>query len=67
MSPAAIPTAATVTTVLLKKHGLRNTAIRGVRASDPSNRRFVGRAVTLRYLPVREASPRASPSLARRP
>ncbi len=49
-----LPTAATVTTVLLKQHGLRNTAIRGVRTNDPANSRFVGRAVTLRYLPLRE-------------
>ena len=46
--------AATVTTLLLKEHGLRNTAIRGVRANDPPNCRFTGRAVTLRYLPLRD-------------
>jgi regulator of RNase E activity RraA len=46
--------AATVTTLLLKNHGLRNTAIRGVRANDAANCRFTGRAVTLRYLPLRD-------------
>jgi regulator of RNase E activity RraA len=45
---------ATVTTLLLKGQGLRNTAIRGVRPNDASNCRFTGRAVTLRYLPVRD-------------
>jgi regulator of RNase E activity RraA len=48
------PTAATLTTVLLKKHGLRNTAIRGMRPNDPANCRFTGPALTLRYLPIRE-------------
>jgi regulator of RNase E activity RraA len=46
--------AATVTTLLLKNAGLRNTAIRGIRPNDAANCRFVGRAVTLRYLPVRD-------------
>lgn len=46
--------AATVTTLLLKNHGFRNTAIRGVRPNDAANCRFAGRAVTLRYLPVRD-------------
>jgi regulator of RNase E activity RraA len=46
--------AATVTTLLLKNAGLRNTAIRGIRPNDPANCRFVGRAVTLRYLPLRD-------------
>jgi len=50
----AIPSSASVTTQLLKKHGLRNTALRGVHALDPGNCRFAGRAVTLRYLPLRE-------------
>lgn len=54
MTRAVLPTAATVTTVLLKRHGLRNTAVRGVRPNDAANCRFVGRAVTLRYLPLRE-------------
>jgi regulator of RNase E activity RraA len=49
-----LPSAATVTTLLLKQHGLRNTAIRGVRPADQGNCRFVGPAVTLRYLPVRD-------------
>jgi regulator of RNase E activity RraA len=46
--------AATVTTLLLKNHGMRNTAIRGIRPNDAANCRFIGRAVTLRYLPVRD-------------
>lgn len=49
-----LPTAATITTVLLKQHGLRNTAVRGVRPNDASRCRFVGTALTLRYLPLRE-------------
>lgn len=48
------PSAATVTTLLLKNHGMRNTAVRGLRANDAANCRFTGRAVTLRYLPVRD-------------
>ncbi len=46
--------AATVTTLLLKQHGIRNAAIRGLRATDPTQCRFAGPAVTLRYLPVRD-------------
>lgn len=46
--------AATVTTLLLKTHGMRNAAVRGLRAADPANCRFAGPAVTLRYLPVRD-------------
>jgi regulator of RNase E activity RraA len=49
-----IPTAATLTTVLLKEFGLRNTAIRGVGPIDPKRAVFSGRAVTVRYLPLRE-------------
>lgn len=49
-----LPTAATITTVLLKQHGLRNTAIRGIRPNDPARCRFLGTALTLRYLPLRE-------------
>lgn len=47
-------TAATVTTLLLKNHGLRNTAVRGLRPNDAAACSFAGRAVTLRYLPVRD-------------
>jgi regulator of RNase E activity RraA len=54
MTELAPPTAATVTTLLLKNHGLRNTAVRGVRPNDPKACSFVGRAVTLRYLPLRD-------------
>lgn len=49
-----IPTAATLTTILLKEHGLRNTSIRGVAPIDPRRAVFSGRAVTVRYLPLRE-------------
>ncbi len=49
-----IPSSASVTTQLLKKHGLRNTAPRDLRPLDPGHCRFVGPAVTLRYLPLRE-------------
>jgi regulator of RNase E activity RraA len=48
------PTTATLTTLLLKDHGLRNTAIRGVSPVDPRRAGFSGRAVTVRYLPLRE-------------
>jgi regulator of RNase E activity RraA len=48
------PTAATLTTLLLKEHGLRNTAVRGVAPIDPRRATFSGRAVTVRYLPLRE-------------
>jgi regulator of RNase E activity RraA len=54
MSTLAPATAATVTTLLLKIHGLRNTAVRGLRANDAAACRFAGPAVTLRYLPVRD-------------
>jgi len=43
-----------LTTQLLKAHGLRNTAIRGVAPANPKAARFAGPAYTLRYLPVRE-------------
>lgn len=49
-----VPTTATLTTVLLKGHGLRNTAIRGVMPIDPGRATFCGRAVTARYMPLRE-------------
>lgn len=54
MTDLAPASAATVTTLLLKTHGLRNTAVRGLRPNDAANCRFAGRAVTLRYLPVRD-------------
>jgi len=50
----SIASAATVTTLLLKNHGIRNAAVRGLRANDPGLCRFAGPAVTLRYLPVRD-------------
>lgn len=58
---------ATITTVLLKK-GLRNVWIRGPRPLHDEERRYVGRAFTLRFVPAREdlatpaswASPRST-------
>jgi regulator of RNase E activity RraA len=46
-------TTATLTTVLLKK-GLRNVWIRGTKPLSPGLPRLVGRAFTLRFVPVRE-------------
>ncbi len=44
---------ATFTTVMLKK-GLRNTWMRGTKPLRPGQKRVVGRAFTLRFLPMRE-------------
>lgn len=44
---------ATITTVLLKK-GLRNVWMRGPRPIEPTQRRLVGPAFTLRFVPARE-------------
>ena len=44
---------ATITTVLLKK-GLRNVWMRGTRPLRPGQRRLVGPAFTLRFVPARE-------------
>ena len=44
---------ATVTTVLVRK-GLRNVWMRGTRPLRPGQRRQVGRAFTLRFVPARE-------------
>jgi regulator of RNase E activity RraA len=44
---------ATLTTILLKK-GLRNVWMRGTRPLRPDQRRLVGRAFTLRFIPARE-------------
>lgn len=46
-------TTATLTTVLLKK-GLRNVWIRGAKPLRPGQKRLVGRAFTLRFVPARE-------------
>jgi len=46
-------TTATLTTVLLKK-GLRNCWLRGARPLQPGQPRIVGRAFTLRFVPMRE-------------
>jgi regulator of RNase E activity RraA len=46
-------TTATLTTVLLKK-GLRNVWIRGSRPLTPQDKRIVGEAFTLRFVPARE-------------
>jgi len=46
-------TTATLTTVLLKK-GLRNVWLRGTRPLRPGQKRIVGPAFTLRFIPARE-------------
>jgi regulator of RNase E activity RraA len=46
-------TTATITTVLLKK-GLRNVWMRGARSLRPGQKRLVGPAFTLRFVPARE-------------
>ena len=58
LSPEAIKTlsgvsTATITTVLLKK-GLRNVWMRGSRPLRPGQKRLVGPAFTLRFVPARE-------------
>ena len=51
--PLSGVTTATLTTVLLKK-GLRNVWMRGARSLRSGQARVVGRAFTLRFVPVRE-------------
>src|ERR1700685_1255303 len=46
-------TTATLTTVLLKK-GLRNVWLRGAKPLRPGQKRLVGAAFTLRFVPARE-------------
>src|SRR3979409_533853 len=58
LTPEAIKTlsgvsTATITTVLLKK-GLRNVWMRGTRPLRPGQKRLVGPAFTLRFVPARE-------------
>ncbi len=53
LSKLADVTTATVTMVLLKK-GLRNVWLRGTRPLRPGQKRVVGRAFTMRFLPARE-------------
>ena len=58
LTPEAIKTlsnvtTATITTVLLKK-GLRNVWMRGARPLRPGQKRLVGQAFTLRFVPARE-------------
>src|SRR5207342_605463 len=58
LTPEAIKTlshvsTATITTVLLKK-GLRNVWLRGARPLRPGQKRLVGPAFTLRFVPARE-------------
>lgn len=45
---------AALSSVLLRAEGLRAISPRGLRALDPAACRFAGRAVTVRYLPLRE-------------
>jgi regulator of RNase E activity RraA len=49
----SVPTAA-LSSVLLRAEGLRAIAPRALAALDPARCRFTGRAVTVRYLPLRE-------------
>src|SRR6201747_3325800 len=53
IAPLARVTTATITTVLLKK-ALRNVWIRGSRPLRPGQKRLVGSAFTLRFVPARE-------------
>src|SRR5271155_411727 len=58
LTPEAIATlshvtTATITTVLLKK-GLRNVWLRGAKPLRPGQKRIVGPAFTLRFVPARE-------------
>jgi regulator of RNase E activity RraA len=53
LSCLADVTTATITMVLLKK-GLRNVWLRGARPLQPGQRRVVGRAFTMRFVPMRE-------------
>lgn len=48
------PSTATLTTLMLKRHGLRRTAPAHLSPIDPKRAGFSGRAVTARYLPLRE-------------
>ena len=45
---------ATITTQLLKNHGLRTRAVEGVRPVNSKQCKFVGPAYTARYVPMRE-------------
>lgn len=47
-------TTPTITTVLMKDHGLNNVAIRDVWPCSAAHCRFAGPAYTIRYLPIRE-------------
>ena len=47
-------TTPTITTQLLKNHGLHNVALRGVLPLDKGMPAFAGRPCTLRYAPLRE-------------
>ena len=53
MATLAATATATLTTVLLKK-GLRNVWLRGTRPLRPGQKRLVGPAFTLRFVPARE-------------
>ena len=47
-------TTPTLTTQLLKNHGLRNVSVRSVLPVNPKACRFAGPAYTVRYIPLRE-------------
>lgn len=44
----------TITTILMRDHGLNNVAVRDVWPCNPRHSRFAGPAFTIRYLPLRE-------------
>lgn len=49
-----MPGTASLTNVLKNRHGILNTYLAGLRPLDPRNAAFHGRAVTLRFVPLRE-------------
>ncbi len=44
----------TITTVLMRLGGMRTRAVRNIRPVNPQRCRFIGPAVTLRFVPIRE-------------
>jgi regulator of RNase E activity RraA len=49
-----LPATASLASVLLKRWGIRALSPAGLAPLDPARCRFMGRAVTMRYLPLRE-------------
>ena len=48
------PGTASLTNVLKNRHGILNSFLAGLRPLDPDRAAFSGRAVTLRFVPLRE-------------